>query len=208
MGREQFGPFAALLMGLTPSSSGSQIALSWKSQIYSLSLCLPMKNRWNMCKRYSGTVSRHPRSPISYPTSRACNLKYGHASRSSRVHSDMSKTSIILPTIVSSVFRSPCQTVSTPTMLTVRIKLSGWLKRRDGAWRLSSRNTSTTSRLQQRDSVFMSQLNFQLDHVVDTDHLSRMPSGVLSKVFCHLCSDGSLALFDNCFLTQRGSTIQ
>jgi len=61
-----------------------------------------------MCKRYSGTTSRHPRSPISYPTSRACNLKYGHASKDSRVHSDMSKISITLPTMVSSAFRRPC----------------------------------------------------------------------------------------------------
>jgi len=41
--------------------------------------------------------------------------------------------------------------------------------------------------------VFTSQLDFQHDHVLDTDHLSRMPSGVLSKIFCHLCNDRRLA---------------
>jgi len=93
-GRVQLGHFAALLTRLTPSSIGSRIALSRKSQSCSLSLCLPTRNRWRMCKRYSSTTSRHPRSPISYPTSRACNLKYGHASITSRAHSDMSKISI------------------------------------------------------------------------------------------------------------------
>jgi len=117
IGSEQFGPFAALLMRLTPSSSGSRIALSRKNRIYSLSLCLPTKNRWNMCRRYSDTTSRHPRSPISYPTSRACNFKYEHASRSSRVHSDMSTISITLPTTVSSAFRRPCQVSQHPQCL-------------------------------------------------------------------------------------------
>ena len=38
-------------------------------------------------------------------------------------------------------------TISTSTLLTARIKLAGWLKRREGAWRLSSRNTPTKVRL-------------------------------------------------------------
>ena len=114
MGREQFGPFAALLTKLTPSSNGSRIALSRKSRISSLSLCLPMRNRWGMFKQYSGKASRHPRSPISYLTSRACNLKYGRASRNSIVHSDMSRISITSPTIISSAFRRPCQVSQRP----------------------------------------------------------------------------------------------
>jgi len=84
--------------------------------------------------------------------------------------------------------------VSTSTMLTARIKLAGWLKRREGIWGLSSRSTPTKVRLSQRVSVFMSQIEFQLGDFLDTDHLLRMPSGVLGKILCHLCSDGPLAL--------------
>jgi len=87
----------------------------------------------------------------------------------------------------------PMSTVSTSTMLTARIKLAGWLERREGAWKLSSRRTSTTMRLQ-RDSVFMSQLDLGFDNFLNTGQLSRMPSRVLSKILCHLCSDGPLAL--------------
>jgi len=50
----------------------------------------------------------------------------------------------------------PMSGVSTSTMLTARIKLAAWLERREGTWQLSSRSTSTTMRLQQRDSVFTS----------------------------------------------------
>jgi hypothetical protein len=46
--------------------------------------------------------------------------------------------------------------VSTSTMLTARIKLAGWLKRREGIWRLSSRSTSIKVRLYQRNSVSLS----------------------------------------------------
>jgi len=84
--------------------------------------------------------------------------------------------------------------VSTSTLLTARIKLAGWLERREGTWKLSSRRTSSTMRLQQRDSVFMSQTDVQLGDFLDTGHLSRMTSGILSKILCHLCSDGPLAL--------------
>jgi len=38
-------------------------------------------------------------------------------------------------------------TVSTSTMLTARIKLAGWLKRREGTWGLSTRGRSTTVRV-------------------------------------------------------------
>ena len=38
-------------------------------------------------------------------------------------------------------------TVSTSTMLTARIKLAGWLKQREGTWRLGSRGTPTKVRL-------------------------------------------------------------
>ena len=84
--------------------------------------------------------------------------------------------------------------VSTSTMLTARVKLARWLERREGTWRISSRSTSTIMRLQQRDSVFMSQSDFQLGDFLGTDHLSQMTSGILSKILCHLCSDGPLAL--------------
>jgi len=84
--------------------------------------------------------------------------------------------------------------VSTSTLLTARIKLAGWLERREGIWRLSSRSISTNVRLRRRGSVFISQLDFQIDHVLDTDHLSRMPPDILNKILCHLCNDGPLAL--------------
>jgi len=84
--------------------------------------------------------------------------------------------------------------VSTSTMLTARIKLAGWLERRERLWKLSSRSTSTTVKLERRDSVFMSQSDVQLGDILDTDHLSRMPSGVLSKILSHLCNHGPLAL--------------
>jgi len=83
--------------------------------------------------------------------------------------------------------------VSTSTMLTARINLVGWLERREGTWKLSSRSTSTTIRLQQPDSVFMSRSDFQLGDFLDTGHLSRMTFGILSQILCHLCSDGPLA---------------
>jgi len=83
---------------------------------------------------------------------------------------------------------------STSTMLTARTKLARWLERREGTWRFSRRSTSTTMGLQQRDSVFMSQSDVQLGDFLDTGHLSRMTSGILSKILCHLCSDGPLAL--------------
>ncbi len=50
--------------------------------------------------------------------------------------------------------------VSTSTMLTARIKLAGWLKRREGIWRLGSRSTSTKVRLQWRCSVFLPKYDF------------------------------------------------
>ena len=37
-------------------------------------------------------------------------------------------------------------TVSTSTILTARIKLADWLKRREGIWKLGNRNTSTKVR--------------------------------------------------------------
>ena len=51
-------------------------------------------------------------------------------------------------------------TVSTSTMLTARIKLAGWLKRREGIWRLGNRRTSTKVRLQRRCSVFLLRYDF------------------------------------------------
>jgi len=66
--------------------------------------------------------------------------------------------------------------VSTSTMLTSRIKLAGWLERREGTWKLNSRSTSTTMRSQQRDSVFMSQSDFQRGEFLDTDHSKSQPS--------------------------------
>jgi len=84
--------------------------------------------------------------------------------------------------------------VSTSTMLTARIKLAGWLERREGTWKLSNRSTSTTMRLQQRDFLFMTQSDIQLGDFLDTGHLSRMTSGILSKILCHLCNGGPLAL--------------
>jgi len=71
--------------------------------------------------------------------------------------------------------------VSTSTMLTVRVKSGQWLERREGTWKLPSRTTPTTLRLQQRDSVFMAQSDFQLGDFLDTDQLSRMTPGTLSN---------------------------
>ena len=90
--------------------------------------------------------------------------------------------------------------VSTSTMLTARIRLAGWLGRTEGTWRLSSRSRSTTMRLQ-RGSAFISQSDFQLGDSLD--HLSRMTSGILSKILRHLCSDGPLAL-RHLFFTSKG----
>ena len=207
MGREQFGPFAALLMGLTPSSSGSQIALSWKSQIYSLLLCLPMTNRWNMYKRYSGTTSRRPRSSISYPTSRACNLKYGHASRSSRVHSNMSKISIILPTIVSSAFRRPCRVSQHPQCL-----------------RLGSNCLDGSNDARERGSfpAEAHPLHRGYNNEILYSCLTWIFSSIMSLTLvtyreCHLVYSAKYSIisavmgpsrFDACFLPQKGSTIQ
>jgi len=92
--------------------------------------------------------------------------------------------------------------VSTSTKLTARIKLAGWLERRKAIWTLSSRSTSSAMRLQQRDTVFMSQPDFQLGDSLDTGHLSRMSSGILSKILCHLCNDGPLALRHLLFVSQ------
>ena len=51
--------------------------------------------------------------------------------------------------------------VSTSTMLTARIKLAGWLKRREGTWGLSSRGRSTTVRsIKPSDSVVVSDFDF------------------------------------------------
>ena len=49
---------------------------------------------------------------------------------------------------------------STSTMLSARIKLAGWLKRREGIWKLGSRSTSTKVSLQRRCSVFLSKYDF------------------------------------------------
>jgi hypothetical protein len=84
--------------------------------------------------------------------------------------------------------------VSTSTMLTARIKLAGWLKRRERIWRLSSRSASSKVRLYQRDSVSLSQFDFQFGGSLDTDYLLRIPTGVLSKILSHLCGDGPLTL--------------
>jgi len=66
--------------------------------------------------------------------------------------------------------------VSTSTTLTARIKLAGWLKQREGTWKLDSRSTSTTVRLQQRDFVFMSHSDFQLGDFLNTGHSKPQPS--------------------------------
>ena len=70
--------------------------------------------------------------------------------------------------------------VSTSTMLPARIKLAGWLKRREGIWLLSRRGRSIRVRSTKRsDSVVVPDFDFQPNDFLDTDYLNEMPPDVL-----------------------------
>ena len=98
-------------------------------------------------------------------------------------------------------------TVSTSTILPARIKLAGWLKRREEIWRLGTRSTSTKVRLQWRCCVLLSKYDFSsvIFFIQTTYRKFRLVYSARYSVIFALMGPSHFA---TCSLFQKRSTLQ